>query len=93
VPGIPINLDELARRLARRDGGAEANLQADVQTLWTSLSVGKWRPSRRPKRALNSLQMAIRIELARREARKLPNQYEPEFSKVCAARALHHFHS
>ncbi len=28
-----VDVNELARRLARRDGGAEANLQADVQTL------------------------------------------------------------
>jgi hypothetical protein len=28
-----VNLPELARRLARRGSGAEANLQADVQTL------------------------------------------------------------
>jgi hypothetical protein len=28
-----VNLNQLARRLARRDGGAEANLQADVQSL------------------------------------------------------------
>lgn len=33
MPAATVNLDELARRLARRDGGAEANLQADVQTL------------------------------------------------------------
>jgi hypothetical protein len=33
VQGAAINLEQLARRLARRDGGAEANLQADVQTL------------------------------------------------------------
>jgi len=28
-----------------------------------------------------------------REARKLLRQYEPELSKVCAARAPHHSHS
>jgi hypothetical protein len=28
-----VNLDELASRLARRDSGAEANLQSDVRTL------------------------------------------------------------
>lgn len=33
VPSTQVNLSELARRLARRDSGAEANLQADVQTL------------------------------------------------------------
>jgi SAM-dependent methyltransferase len=33
LAGTTVNIDELARRLARRDEGAEANLQADVQTL------------------------------------------------------------
>lgn len=33
MPAPAIDLLELARRLARRDAGAEANLQADVQTL------------------------------------------------------------
>lgn len=33
MPSTRVNLDELGRRLARRGGGAEANLQADVQTL------------------------------------------------------------
>jgi hypothetical protein len=33
VPSVKINLNELTRRLAKRAGGAEANLQADVQTL------------------------------------------------------------
>lgn len=30
---MPVDLGELTRRLARRDGGAEANLQADLRTL------------------------------------------------------------
>jgi SAM-dependent methyltransferase len=33
MPATGVDLPELARRLARRDTGAEANLQADVQTL------------------------------------------------------------
>lgn len=33
VPSAQIDITKLARRLARQDGGAEANLQADVQTL------------------------------------------------------------
>jgi SAM-dependent methyltransferase len=33
MPSASVSLPELARRLARRDGGAEANLQADVRTL------------------------------------------------------------
>jgi hypothetical protein len=33
MPSAFVSLPELARRLARRDGGAEANLQADVRTL------------------------------------------------------------
>lgn len=43
VPSPHINLGELARRLARRDSGAEANLQADVRTLllYGGLGLGK----------------------------------------------------
>src|ERR1700730_7161519 len=33
MPSAFVSLPDLARRLARRDGGAEANLQADVRTL------------------------------------------------------------
>lgn len=33
MSSVNVSLDVLARRLAKRDGGAEANLQADVQSL------------------------------------------------------------